>query len=82
MPHTTHHTPQAIRKSSGQAALTLAEKVMYSHLQDIAQPVTRGKTYLNLMPDRVAMQDATAQMASMLTMHLLINLFIYLICVF
>lgn len=45
------------------APLTLAEKVMYSHLQDVNQEAERGKSYLYLNPDRVAMQDATAQMA-------------------
>jgi aconitate hydratase len=43
--------------------LTLAEKILYSHLDDTKQQVTRGVTYLKLRPDRVAMQDATAQMA-------------------
>ncbi|CAL1279114.1 unnamed protein product [Larinioides sclopetarius] len=44
--------------------LTLAEKVLYSHLDSPAtQEIVRGKSYLNLRPDRVAMQDATAQMA-------------------
>lgn len=43
--------------------LTLAEKILYSHLDDTKQEVVRGKTYLKLRPDRVAMQDATAQMA-------------------
>uniref|UniRef100_A0A8C5V4U3 Aconitate hydratase, mitochondrial n=1 Tax=Microcebus murinus TaxID=30608 RepID=A0A8C5V4U3_MICMU len=44
--------------------LTLAEKIVYGHLDDPAnQEVERGKTYLRLRPDRVAMQDATAQMA-------------------
>ncbi|KAF7723871.1 aconitate hydratase [Apophysomyces ossiformis] len=44
--------------------LTLAEKVVYSHLThpDEVKPV-RGETYLKLSPDRVAMQDASAQMA-------------------
>lgn len=44
--------------------LTLSEKILYSHLdrpQD--QEIIRGKSYLMLRPDRVAMQDATAQMA-------------------
>ena len=44
--------------------LTLTEKILYSHL---SEPVTiafeRGKDYANFNPDRVAMQDATAQMA-------------------
>lgn len=45
--------------------LTLTEKVVYSHLDDpsIANTIVRGESYLKLRPDRVAMQDATAQMA-------------------
>ena len=44
--------------------LTLSEKVLYSHLDDPKnQDVVRGQSYLRLRPDRVAMQDATAQMA-------------------
>uniref|UniRef100_A0A069DWY8 Aconitate hydratase, mitochondrial n=1 Tax=Panstrongylus megistus TaxID=65343 RepID=A0A069DWY8_9HEMI len=44
--------------------LTLSEKVLYSHLDDPqGQEITRGVSYLRLRPDRVAMQDATAQMA-------------------
>ncbi|KAJ8906841.1 hypothetical protein NDN08_003325 [Rhodosorus marinus] len=43
--------------------LTLAEKVVYGHLIDPTTKVTRGQTYLKVQPDRVAMQDATAQMA-------------------
>ena len=44
--------------------LTLAEKLMYSHLDDPqGQDLTAGVSYLMLRPDRVAMQDATAQMA-------------------
>uniref|UniRef100_A0A9L0SCN7 Aconitate hydratase, mitochondrial n=1 Tax=Equus caballus TaxID=9796 RepID=A0A9L0SCN7_HORSE len=44
--------------------LTLSEKIVYGHLDDPAnQEVERGETYLRLRPDRVAMQDATAQMA-------------------
>lgn len=44
--------------------LTLAEKVLYGHLRDAEnQDLTRGKSFLLLQPDRVAMQDATAQMA-------------------
>jgi len=44
--------------------LTLSEKVVYGHL-DCAESadIRRGESYLNLRPDRVAMQDATAQMA-------------------
>ena len=44
--------------------LTLAEKVLFGHLDDPkGQELEAGKAYLNLRPDRVAMQDATAQMA-------------------
>ncbi|XP_059388100.1 aconitate hydratase, mitochondrial [Carassius carassius] len=44
--------------------LTLSEKIVYGHLDDPAgQEIVRGRTYLRLRPDRVAMQDATAQMA-------------------
>jgi aconitate hydratase len=45
--------------------LTLAEKIIYGHLDnpDDAADIVRGKSYLKLRPDRVAMQDATAQMA-------------------
>jgi len=44
--------------------LTLSEKILYSHLDDPAgQEIVRGQSYLRLRPDRVAMQDATAQMA-------------------
>lgn len=44
--------------------LTLSEKILYSHADDPAtQQFERGKSYLRLRPDRVAMQDATAQMA-------------------
>src|ERR671912_573244 len=45
--------------------LTLSEKILYSHL-DANQKVEnfgRGKSYVDFAPDRVAMQDATAQMA-------------------
>lgn len=45
--------------------LTLAEKILYGHLHE-DQPLEkfeRGKSYVNFAPDRVAMQDATAQMA-------------------
>ena len=42
--------------------LTLAEKILYSHLDDPKnQDIERGTSYLRLRPDRVAMQDATAQ---------------------
>jgi len=44
--------------------LTYAEKILYSHLDDPhGQEIERGVSYLRLRPDRVACQDATAQMA-------------------
>lgn len=43
--------------------LTLSEKIIYGHLDDPSTIPVRGETYLKLRPDRVAMQDATAQMA-------------------
>ena len=44
--------------------LTLAEKILYSHLyKPPTHAFTRGKDYVEFAPDRVAMQDATAQMA-------------------
>lgn len=48
-----------------QRPLTLSEKILYTHLyNDLPDtPYTRGKNYVDFAPDRVAMQDATAQMA-------------------
>ena len=44
--------------------MTLAEKILYTHLWDEpTREFERGKDYVELAPDRVAMQDATAQMA-------------------
>lgn len=45
--------------------LTFAEKILYAHLYkgDPTEAYTRGKDYVDFQPDRVAMQDATAQMA-------------------
>ena len=45
--------------------LTLAEKILYAHLynQEELKSYLRGVDYVNFRPDRVAMQDATAQMA-------------------
>ncbi|KAJ7102186.1 aconitase family-domain-containing protein [Mycena belliarum] len=46
--------------------LTLAEKILYSHLSDpqsLSAGKIRGQAYLQLRPERVAMQDASAQMA-------------------
>ena len=45
--------------------LTLSEKILYSHLWDdnAAKAYERGKDYVDFAPDRIACQDATAQMA-------------------
>ncbi|MGB1269304.1 MAG: aconitate hydratase [Flavobacteriaceae bacterium] len=54
----------AARKLTGKP-LTLAEKILYTHLWD-GKPTTaysRGKDYVDFAPDRIACQDATAQMA-------------------
>ena len=51
--------------------LTLAEKILYSHLWD-GNPdkvLKRGEDYVDFAPDRVACQDATAQMALLQFMH-------------
>lgn len=55
---------QAARKVVNKP-LTLSEKILYSHLhQDqVLEAFERGKSYVDFAPDRVAMQDATAQMA-------------------
>lgn len=54
---------EATRKMLGRP-LTLAEKILYAHLYAPATtPYERGKSYVEFAPDRVAMQDATAQMA-------------------
>jgi aconitate hydratase len=55
---------EAARKVVGRP-LTLTEKILYSHLYDgkATQLYERGKSYVDFAPDRVAMQDATAQMA-------------------
>ena len=54
----------AARKITGRP-LTLSEKILYAHLWqgDATQAFERGKSYVDFAPDRVAMQDATAQMA-------------------
>lgn len=54
---------ETVKKRLGRP-LTLSEKILYGHLDDPAhQEIERGVSYLRLRPDRVAMQDATAQMA-------------------
>jgi aconitate hydratase len=54
----------AAREITGKP-LTLAEKILYSHLWDgnSKKAFIRGKDYVDFAPDRIALQDATAQMA-------------------
>ena len=51
--------------------LTLAEKILYAHLWEgtPTQAFARGKDYVDFAPDRIACQDATAQMALLQFMH-------------
>ncbi len=64
-----HYASLAERISTVKAKLdrplTLAEKILYVHLDEASplQSYNRGKDYVFFQPDRVAMQDATAQMA-------------------
>jgi len=55
---------EAARKIVGKP-LTLSEKILYTHLWEgtAKQTYERGNSYVDFSPDRVAMQDATAQMA-------------------
>jgi len=55
---------EAARKAVGRP-LTLTEKILYAHLTEGAatKSYERGASYVDFQPDRVAMQDATAQMA-------------------
>ena len=55
---------KAAREITGKP-LTLSEKILYAHLWDgnATTAYQRGKDYVDFAPDRVAMQDATAQMA-------------------
>lgn len=60
---TTRKNLEVIKKRLNRP-MTLAEKIVYGHLDDAQnQELERGKSFLMLRPDRVAMQDATAQMA-------------------
>ena len=53
-----------VRQRMNNRPLTYAEKILYSHLDNPhEQEIERGVSYLKLRPDRVACQDATAQMA-------------------
>ena len=61
------------RKKLGRQ-LTYAEKVLINHLDSPDQSLDRGSSYVDLRPDRVAMQDATAQMAWLQFMLSLIHI--------
>ena len=51
-------------KSVVKRPLTFSEKILYTHLENIPnREYVRGDSYVNFFPDRIAMQDATAQMA-------------------
>lgn len=64
MPYEKLSTNLEVVKKRLNRPLTLSEKVLYSHIDDPQnQEIERGTSYLRLRPDRVAMQDATAQMA-------------------
>ena len=60
---TTLQKTEIVKKRLNRS-LTLAEKILFGHLDDPQnQELERGTSFLLLRPDRVAMQDATAQMA-------------------
>ncbi|MCU7495326.1 MAG: aconitate hydratase [Ignavibacteria bacterium] len=60
---------ESARKVLGRP-MTLTEKILYSHLANpVSKEFKRGKDYVDTAPDRVAMQDATAQMALLQFMH-------------
>ncbi len=58
------HRVDAVRRLINRP-LTLTEKILYAHLEEVvaSKVYEGGKDYVNFLPDRVAMQDATAQMA-------------------
>ena len=58
-------------KSTLQRPLTLTEKILYAHLSadEVLKSHERAVDYVNFSPDRVAMQDATAQMALLQLMN-------------
>ncbi len=67
------HLSEKINKAREvlQRPLTLTEKVLYAHLDNvqIIENFKRAEDYVNFSPDRVAMQDATAQMALLQLMN-------------
>lgn len=58
MPEKIEQARRVLKRS-----MTLTEKILFSHLVKIDNEPKRTKSYVELQPDRVAMQDATAQMA-------------------
>ncbi|WP_185882420.1 aconitate hydratase [Blattabacterium cuenoti] len=50
-------------KEKIQTPMTYSEKILYSHLYDVKNNIIKHNSYLKLIPNRLAMQDATAQMA-------------------
>ena len=67
------HMPERVDKARSIVGrpLTLAEKILYAHLweETPTQAFARGKDYVDFAPDRIACQDATAQMALLQFMH-------------
>lgn len=64
--------PSKIEKARGilNRPMTVSEKILYTHLAELPNaPYAGGKDYTLFNPDRVAMQDATAQMAMLQFMH-------------
>jgi len=55
-------------KKTNRKFLTLTEKILFTHM-DYKNNIERGSSYIELYPDRVAMQDATAQMAALQFMN-------------
>lgn len=73
---------QTVRKILGSRPLTLAEKILYSHVYNPEETlaeggITRGETYLQLSPERVAMQDASAQYVSVVVCNVLCSCICY-----
>lgn len=63
--YTSFEKKHAFFRQKLKRPLTYAEKVLFSHLGNPSQSLERGKDYVDTLPDRVAMQDATAQMATL-----------------
>ena len=67
------HIPEKIKQAKTilQRPLTLTEKILFSHLSQgtTLKDYQRANDYVDFAPDRVAMQDATAQMALLQLMN-------------